>query len=165
MAEKPKAEEKTPTLADLRQLTDLYHVPYSDGTLADIAKDLTPEKFTAFEGAVKMQAEGLYPTLAPQIRAGIPTAYLLDPYRQVAKQKLGDQYEPDFQTNPADTAALTGGQDPKTGSPAPMSLDQWKQHIQTDPQFGYDKTPQAIAQAQSTIQGLHEGLNRGPNDA
>lgn len=147
------------TVNDLRQMAELYHVPITDETLKGIAGDnLTPEKATAFENYVKTTAEGLYPTLAPQIKAGIPTAYLLDPYRQVAKQMLGDDHEPNFQTDPAAGMALTGGTDVTTGRPAPMSLDQWKQHIMATPSFGYDKTPQAIANAHQVVSALSTAL-------
>ncbi len=160
MTDKPteKLEEKTPTAADLAKVAELYHVPISDQTIQDVSKDLTPEKAQAFEEYIKTAAQGLYPTLAPQIKAGIPTSYLLDPYRQIAKQKLGDDYEPNFQSDPKATAALTGGTDPQTGRPAPMSLDQWKQHLMSDPGFGYDKTPEAIAKAQQVVAALHEGF-------
>lgn len=154
-------DEKKPemTVSDLKQMADLYHVPMTNETLKGIAGDsLTPEKAKAFEEYVKTTAMGLYPTLAPQIKAGIPTSYLLDPYRQTAKQLVGDSYEPNFQTDPSATAALTGGTDPTTGRPAPMSLDQWKQHVMTNPSFGYDKTPQALAQANQAVAALHQSL-------
>lgn len=159
---KPKPEEKEPTVADLRHMADLYHVPITDATLDGVAKGgLTPQKATAFEEYIKTAAQGLYPTLAPQIKAGIPTAYLLDPYRQIAKQKLGDDYEPNFQSDPAATAALTGGTDPQSGRPAPMSLDQWKTHLMTAPAFGYDKTPEAISRAHESMQALAQSIHEG----
>jgi hypothetical protein len=161
-----KPQEKQMTTADLRQMADLYHVPITDETIKGIAGDnLTPQKAQAFEEYIKTTAQGLYPTLAPQIKAGIPTAYLLDPYRQIAKQKLGQDFEPNFQSDTAASAALTGGTDPTTGRPAPMSLDQWKQHIMTHPSFGYDKTPEAMANAQQVIAALHNNLTgRGMNN-
>ena len=151
--------QKTMTVSDLRQMAELYHVPMSEETLKGIAGgSVTPEKSKAFEEYIKMTAKGLYPTLAKQIDAGIPTGYLLDPYRQVAKQKLGEQYEPNFQTDTNANAALTGGTDPTTGRPAPMSLEEWKQHIMSEPSFGYDKTPEAMDKAQKIIAALHDGF-------
>ena len=70
---------------DLMTMANNYHVPMSQGTLQSIVGDtpeVSPEKATAFEGYVKTTAAGLYPTLAPQINAGIPTSFLLDPYRR-----------------------------------------------------------------------------------
>lgn len=156
-----KAPEKTPTLEDLKRMAHDYAVPMSDGTMSEIAKDLTPEKAKAFEEYIKTAAQGLYPTLAPQIKAGIPTAYLLDPYRQVAKQMLGDQHEPDFVGDPASAAALSGNVDPATGRPAPMSLDQWKGHLQSHPSFGYDSSPQAVQTAQNALDGFMGAMNEG----
>jgi len=161
MTEETKPQEKTMTDKDLMQMAELYHVPITENTVKQIAgESVTPEKAKAFEEYVKTTAQGLYPTLATQIKAGIPTAYLLDPYRQIAKQKLGEDFEPNFQSDPKATAALSGGVDPTTGRPAPMSLDQWKQHIMTEPGFGYDKTPEAINTAQQTMEALKEHFSR-----
>lgn len=163
--EKAVEPQKQMSTADLKQMAHDYAVPMSEGTLAELAKDMTPEKAAAFEQYIKTTAQGLYPTLAPQIKAGIPTAYLLDPYRQVAKQMLGEDHEPDFMTDPKSSAALTGGSDPATGRPAPMSLDQWKSHLMTHPGFGWNKTPAANEMAQSAIQGIMEQMNQTPQGA
>jgi hypothetical protein len=162
MAEETTPAAKPATSADLKTVADLYHVPMAEETLKNLAQDMTPEKFTAFQDYIKTTAQGLYPTLAPQIKAGIPTSYLLDPYRQVAKQKLGDAFEPNFQTDPAAIAALTGGTDPQTGRPAPMSLEQWKQHIMSEPSFGYDRTPEAMQKIQRFIQDFHQSFTTPP---
>lgn len=160
--EKPKAEPeaKPMTVADLKKLAADYAVPISDGTIEKIAgEDPTPEKEKAFVEYLKTTAMGLYPTLAPQIKAGIPTSYLLDPYRQVSKQMLGENTEPDFAADPKASAALSGGSDPATGRPAPMSLDQWKQHIMSHPGFNWDKTPAAHEMVGNVIQSLRQGFS------
>jgi hypothetical protein len=165
MADKPLAEEtkapeaKSMTSADMKQLAHDYAVPMSEGTLKQIAEDMTPQKAKAFEEYLKTTAQGLYPTLAPQIEAGIKTAYLLDPYRQVAKQMLGEDHEPNFMTDPKSSAALNGGHDPKTGRPVPMSLDEWKGHIQSHPAFGWDKTPAAHEQVNNVMQQLEQAMS------
>lgn len=156
--EKKKTEEKQMTAEDLKRMAHDYAVPMSDGTMAEIAKDLTPEKAKAFELYIKTAAQGLYPTLAPQIKAGIPTAYLLDPYRQIAKQMLGDHFEPNFAADPKSTAALTGAMDPETGRPAPMSLDQWKGHLRSHPGFAYGETPAAHEEAGAVLGGLAQEM-------
>jgi hypothetical protein len=160
MAEETKPKKEM-TAADLKRMAHDYAVPMSDGTMAEIAADLTPEKAKAFEDYIKTTAQGLYPTLAPQIKAGIPTAYLLDPFRQISKQMLGDDFEPDFAADPKATAALNGGVDPNTGRPAPMSLDQWKGHIRTHPGFNWRETPAANEHAAAILQGLSQemGMN------
>jgi hypothetical protein len=163
MADKPLAEEtpvaeKPMTMADMKQLAHDYAVPMSEGTLKQISEDMTPAKARAFEDYVKTTAMGLYPTLAPQIQAGIKTAYLLDPYRQVAKQMLGEDAEPNFMSDPKASAALSGGHDPKTGRPVPMSLDEWKGHIRSHPGFGWDKTPAAYEQVDNIVQQLQAAM-------
>lgn len=167
MAEETSTEKAPTTVEDLKRIAHDYAVPVSDGTLKKIAGegDVDPKKAQAFEDYVKMAAKGLYPTLAKQIDAGIPTAYLLDPYRQVAKQMLGEDHEPDFQADPKATAALTGGTDPATGRPAPMSLDQWKGHIQTHPGFGWDNTPAAHEQVGQMVDALRQGFSQAPGGA
>jgi hypothetical protein len=145
----------------LKSLAHDYAVPMSHGTLQQIAGDaLAPEKVKAFEEYIKTAAQGLYPTLAPQIKAGIPTAYLLDPYRQVAKQVLGEDHEPDFMGDPKSSAALSGGMDPATGRPAPMSLDQWKGHLMSHPGFGYDQTQQAQETIANALQGMFAQMSQ-----
>lgn len=158
LAEETKAPEKAMGLADMKQLAHDYAVPMSDGTLKELAQDMTPEKARAFEDYLKQTASGLYPTLAPQIQAGIKTAYLLDPYRQVAKQMLGENFEPNFMSDPKSSAALSGGSDPKTGRPVPMSLDQWKGHIQSHPGFDWKTTPAAHEQVANVLQGLAQEM-------
>jgi hypothetical protein len=170
MADKPLAEEtqkpeKTMGVAEMKQLAHDYAVPMSDGTLKEVAQDMTPEKARAFEEYLKTTAQGLYPTLAPQIKAGIKTAYLLDPYRQAAKQMVGENYEPNFVANSHDSAALTGGSDPATGRPAPMSLDQWKGHIRTNPAFGWQNTPDAQNHVSNLLQGLAQEMGMNPQQA
>jgi peptidoglycan hydrolase-like protein with peptidoglycan-binding domain len=153
--------EKPMSVADLKTLAHNYHVPMSEETLKEIAGksgEADPAKVKAFEEYLKMAAQGLYPTFAPQIAAGIPTAYLLDPYRQLAKTVLGEKFEPDFLGDPKSHAALTGGSDPKTGRPAPMSLDQWRQHLMTEPGFNWKQTPAGIAARMSVTNALQQGF-------
>lgn len=156
--DKQPKEEKQHTAADLKKMAHDYAVPISEGTMHQIAQDLTPEKAKAFEEYVKTTAQGLYPTLAPQIKAGIPTAFLLDPYRQVAKQMLGDQFEPDFASDPKSTAALSGSIDPNTGRPSPMTLDQWKGHLRSHPGFNYGETPAAHEEAGAALNGIAQEM-------
>ena len=153
---KPEAEAKPMTTDDFKKLAEDYAVPISDGTIEKIVGkgEPNPEKEKAFIDYLKTTAIGLYPTLATQIKAGIPTSYLLDPYRQVAKQMLGEDHEPNFATDPKASAALSGGSDPETGRPAPMSLDGWKQHIMSHPGFEWGKTPAAHEMVDNVLQSL-----------
>lgn len=141
-AAEAQPEARPATVDDLASMAHDYHVPMARSTLEKMAPDGTvhPQHVLAYEEYLKKVATGLYPTLAPQIQSGLPTSFLLDPYRQVGKQVLGDGYEPDFQTNLHDRAALQGGTDP-SGHPAPMTLDQWSTHLKSDPAYGYMASP------------------------
>ena len=143
------------------QMAHNYQVPVSEGTIQQIVGDnATPEKAKSFEDYLKTSAQGLYPSFAPQIAAGIPTAFLLDPYRQTAKQMLGENFEPDFLNDAKASAALTGGRDEKTGRPIPMSLDQWRSHIMAEPGFGLGYTKDAHERVNTMLATLKSGLEK-----
>jgi hypothetical protein len=164
MAEETKPTEpaKEITADDLKKMAEEYAVPMSDGTFAKLTENLTPEKIQAFEEYVKNAAMGLYPTFAKQIKAGIPTKALLEPYRQVGKQVLGEDFEPDFVGDPKSADALQGATDPETGRATPMSLNQWRTHLMTHKGFGWDKTPAANEKIQQVLQALDHGFNNPP---
>ncbi len=113
----------------------------------------------AFENLMKERSMGLYPTMASQIQSGLKPAQLVDSYAQIAKQLLGPQVQPDFVNDAKWQAALTGGRDPKTGAPAPMGLAEWKQKIKSDPQYGWQYTPQAHARANEIAQAILHGFS------
>ena len=149
-------------VGDLSKMADEYHVPMAGSVLHEIAGEsgeVDPAKARAFESYLQNAAAGLFPTLAPQIQAGLKTAYLLDPYRQVGKIVLGADFEPDFIGDPRSTAALSGGQDLKTGRPVPMTLDQWKQHLMTEPSFNWIKTPAGQRSLQRVTDAMKQGFN------
>jgi hypothetical protein len=157
VAEKP-AEPMT--LKDLIQMAEDYHVPMTRKAVENIVgdeKEIPPAKAAAFEDYIKRQAQGLYPGMAPQIASGQKTSDLLEPYRQIGKQVLGDNFEPNFQTNPHDRAALQGAQDP-TGHPTPMSLDQWQTHLKSDPAYDYANTDKGKAETQDVKNRILAGL-------
>jgi len=169
MSEAPTtpAPEATPVEApapaptpNLREMADLWHVPMTDSAIKQISGDgeVTPERANAFQQYLQTAAQGLYPTFAPQLKAGIPTSALLEPYRQVAKQVMGDNFEPNFQTDPKARMALEGNIDPQTGRPAPMSLSQWTGHLKTDPSFGWMQSEQGQAERQAMLQRIHEAF-------
>jgi len=148
----------------MRQISHDYHVPISDGTIKSIigegAKTVDQSKINAFEEYTKTAAKGLFPTLAKQIDAGIPTAYLLDPYRQVGKQVLGEDFEPNFIGDPKSMMALHGGTDPMTGRPAPMDLGQWREHLMSHPGFEWDKTPAAHDHVNAILKNMADAFGK-----
>lgn len=157
---------KPPTLADAQKLVAQYHVPMHDDVLKNLVGDLAsmPEQnvsretsgasretqagvapphpgMAALENYLKQVSSGLYPGFASSIEAGMKPAYLLEPYRQVAKQVLGPDFEPNFHSDPKMRAALQGARDAQ-GRPTPMSLDDWMTHLKSDPGIGYMATAQ-----------------------
>ena len=139
-------EKKSP-----KKIAEDYMIPMSDGALKEW-KD--KEGFAEYAAMV---AQGLYPTLAKQISAGLTTKILLDPYVQIAKKTLGDQVEPNWD-DPLWQAALDGG-DKKSGRPVLMSLKDWEMYLKTTPGSGYEKTDQAKAQAQAFVDHGESGAD------
>jgi hypothetical protein len=160
MSDKLEPMPKSPdeVYAHMNQMAHDYQVPVSEGTIRGILGDGGEDKIKPFEDYLKMTAQGLYPTLAKQIGAGIPTAFLLDPYRQVGKRVLGEDFEPDFIGNSGHARALSGGTDPATGRPTVMGLDQWAQHLKSDPQFGWLKSPDGIRERQRIVNTIIQGF-------
>ncbi|NNN07811.1 MAG: hypothetical protein HKL85_01290 [Acidimicrobiaceae bacterium] len=164
VAAEPESEQqpvvKPMGLSDLTTLAHNYHVPMSEGTLKQLLGpngEADPQKVQSFEDYLKTTASGLYPTLAPQLKAGIPTAFLLDPYRQLGKQVLGEDFEPNFQSDPNARAALQGGTDAQ-GHPTPMSLAQWEAHLKSNPAFGYQDTPKGQLETMQMKQRIAQAL-------
>lgn len=156
-------EPVAPTSKNLALIAHSYQVPMSQGTLDDIATHATPATTEQFTDYAKQMAKGLYPTFAGQLDAGLTMAHVLDPYRQVGKQMLGDQFEPDFINDPKSSAALSGGLvDPKTKTPTPMTLDQWKQHIKSTPDFGWLDTPAGRARVRLVLDSINRGFTTPP---
>ena len=87
---KQKPETKVDFLKKTKQIVQDYMVPMSEGSLKKATENMNEASFKAFEEYIKKTAEGLYPTMAKQIAAGIPTSHLMEPYRQVGKQVLGE---------------------------------------------------------------------------
>jgi hypothetical protein len=141
--------------AEIEKVAKDYVIPMSESGLDQWAKASKGEGIKAFTDYATQVACGLYPTFAPQIQAGVPTNVLLDPYIQIAMQVLGPMMsEPDW-TSEKWNKALQGGTDPKTGRSVPMTLDQWKKYLMTEPSHGWDQTPQAIDKAGKFIDALH----------
>jgi hypothetical protein len=159
----PGKEGEPVTVKDLAEMAHMYHVPVSRGTLEDLAEPdgtIEPKKAAAFEQYIITMAQGLFPTFAPQIAAGIPTAHLTEPYRQVAKMTLGDHVEPDFIGDPKWGQAMTGGRDPKTGRPVPMGLDEWKSHMMKNREYGYEFTPQSHQQVAKMMDTMNQAMGQ-----
>jgi hypothetical protein len=148
---------------DVAKTATEYMVPFSAQAirhLLDGKTEVPPEKAAAFEMYLKQAASGLYPQLASQINSGLKTAYLLDPYRQAAKQVLGQQFEPNFQTDAKSRAVFSGQTDPVSQRPRMMTIAEWTQYLKTNPAFGWAQTPQGQAAQQQVLQSIGQGFNQ-----
>ena len=152
----------------LRSIAEDYHVPldtdaihaWGDSILARHTEQADAHK--EFTDYVKTMASGLYPTLAPQINNGMSVRHLLEPYRMVAKSVLGHDVEPNFH-QPNWNKALTGNVDEKSGRPAPMSLEAWRQELLSNPEFGWHETDQGKEHIGRVLGDLHELFKTGGN--
>lgn len=146
---------------ELQKIINDYVVPMSFEALDQWSSNLGGKDSQPFKDYVVQVASGMYPTLAPQLKMGIPTRALLDPYIQVASEVLGPQMSDPNWSDPKWAAALQGGLDPKTGHPTPMPLDQWRKFLTQDPSHGWDKTEQAHSIADEFSSALHGAFGGG----
>ena len=109
-------------------------------SIAAAAKDAA----SAAEQHFQTLAAGAYPALAGQIMSGQDVATLITPYNNITAQYTGK--DPASLSNPgvdptsADYAFLQGAKDPKTGQPTMMTMNEWKQKLMQDPQYGFQNT-------------------------
>lgn len=168
----PQPEEKTDNgglvhdfhvRAALQGIADDYQVPLDQNAIHDWADAHSGGKhedlIKNFTNYVKPMAMGMYPTLAPQIQQGIPVRSLVEPYRLVAKNLLGEDAQIDW-NQPHWNKALSGQVDPTTNRAAPMSLDQWRRQIMSDPVYGYGETEAAQNQTAAFLDQLHAAFHQ-----
>lgn len=154
---------------NIQQAALQYQIPISSqqiGTMVKTAlQGATVESMyvaadSAESEAVKQfqaQAQGLYPALSSQIAAGNTVQNLVAPYFNVAEAYTGVPASTMMADNQSGglskwSAFLQGGQQPTgatqtapgttqtTGGPQMQTLDQWKQTLMQDPQYGFQNT-------------------------
>ena len=152
-----KPTEKTLTPAEVKQMAHDYMVPISDGSVDEIAKG--QPKHEAVLHFVKEQAKSLFPTWAEHIDNGIATAHIAQPYAEIKKQMLGPDATFDPHGDEKDRLALTGGRDDK-GRPAPMTHDQWRNHIRTHTGYRWAHTEMAHQIAENFSREFHAQMGR-----
>jgi len=152
-------EKATGIKGEIKQIADDYVIPMSDPAINEWAKILKDKNTEPFKKYAEQIAIGMYPTLAPQIQMGIPTRILLDPYIRSAEQVLGPIAEEPNWSDPKWSAALQGSQDPKTGRPTLMPLEQWRKFIMQEPSHNFASSPIANDRAQAFSQMLHGHFN------
>lgn len=165
---RPVVPAKAMAVKDVAKLAEEYMVPFSAQAIRSLFKGqqkITPEQAAGFEAYIKLCATGLYPQLAPQINQGLKTAYLLDPYRQAAKMVLGQNFEPNFETDPQVRTVLAGQVDPVTNRARMMTIDEWTQYLKTNPAFGWAQTPQGQQAQQQVLSGIGQGFAGSSSEA
>lgn len=148
-ADESKEPEDKRTVQEIAQD---YLIPISDGAVKEW--EAHPEAYLPY--AIET-ATGLYPTFAAQLKQGLTTQTLVDPYEQVAMQLLGPGTKIDW-TDPKWEKALDGGTS-SSGGPAPMPLSAWRDLLRSDPSYGYDKSPQSHAVADNLAQTINDGFS------
>ena len=174
---------------DIQQAALEYQIPINSAQLGSMVKQAlqgaTVESMyvaadAAEASAVKQfqqQAQGLYPSLAPQIAAGNTVQNLVAPYFNVAEAVTGVPAS----TMQADVASggvskwgafLQGGNNPSgstqpensTGKtqagPQMMTLDQWKQNLMSNPQYGFQNTQGAKDMAEQMSSAILNTFGR-----
>lgn len=137
----------------IRRLASEYAVPLSDSGADEWAQKLATGAIsqTDVENWLRVQAKGLYPSLANDIDRGVTVKSLTDPYMQIAASTLGiNAAEIDF-ADPRWNAALNF--DDGKGRRA-MTLYEWGRHLRTEEQYGYDRTPEATNKAYEMVDRL-----------
>jgi len=147
----------------LQGVADDYQVPMSQDAVHDWVTAHSGAKhqdvLKTFTDYIKPMAMGMYPTLSAQIQQGIPVRSLMEPYRLIAKNLLGEDAQIDW-SQPHWNKALTGNVDPATNRAAPMSMDQWRQQLMIDPVYGYGETDAAQMATESFLDELNQAFHR-----
>jgi hypothetical protein len=153
-------EAKPLTTATVKQMAHDYMVPLSDDSAHKIANpDGEPPKHEAVLHFFKEQAKGMYPSWAQHIDNGIATAHIAQPYAEIKKSMLGPDAHFDPLGDEKDRHVLHGGRDAK-GNPTPMSHEDFRAHIMSHPNYGWDRTQQAHDIADKFSQEFHAQMGR-----
>lgn len=114
-------------------------------------------------------AEGLYPTLAPQIQSGQKVSDLISPYNSITAQYTGVASSTlnDPGAAPGGPTGkyysfLQGGRDPQTNAPTMQTMDEWRKTLMQDPKYGFQNTQAArdmASQMSSAILNLFGKVN------
>ena len=142
--------------AGIKEQALAYGIPLSDQQIgqyvykglqgATVASMYTAKQsvIDQYKEVFQHQAQGLYPSLAPQIGAGMDVQTLIQPYNHITAQYTGKDEAslaaPGTDPTSPNYAFLQGGKDPKTGGPTMMTMDAWKQKLMQDPQYGFQNT-------------------------
>lgn len=144
----PSKKQQSAKVSEMKALAAKYLVPLADQTIDTWARGLMTGEFAdeQFAEYLKGTAKSLFPQLSQAIDSGLTVEDYVNPYKQLAAQRLELPPEAINFTDPKWRAALQQP-DPKTGQTRVMTLTEWEAHIKKDPTYGYDKTQQGVGEA------------------
>lgn len=176
---------------DIQQQALAYQIPISAGQITsmvqtDLQGATVESLYVAADAAeakaqqqFESQAQGLYPSLAPQISQGQNVQTLTAPYLNVAEAITGvpaSTMTTDMQSGGVSKwgAFLQGGNNPAgatkanvapgstdtTGGPQMMTLDQWKTYLMQNPQYGFQNTQGAKDMAEQLTSAILNEFGR-----
>ena len=162
---------------DIKQAALQYQIPVTDGQISSMVSAGLATASVAYPASAatdvenkaiqqfQEQAQGLYPTLAAQIKAGNTVQNLTAPYLTVAQAVTGVPSSTMMTEQQGGGLSkwsnfLQGGTDPKSGQPTTMTLDQWKKTLMQDPQYGFQKTQGAQDMAEQLSSAILNEFGR-----
>lgn len=138
------AQAQSKVVGDLKAEASKYLIPLSEGTIDDWGRQIVAgtTDVATFGNYLKEQAKSLFPSLSAALDSGVTVSQYVEPYRQLAAERL--EMMPGA-VNFMDPQWMRAIQqvDPKSGARTSMTLSDFDQMIRTDPTYGYDKTNQA----------------------
>lgn len=152
------------TAADFQdQATTLiqqYAVPVTSQTLSDWTTNAVKGTATisGFEDYLRQQATTLYPFMSTALANGITPQSFFSPYTSAASSLLGVSEDSINWSDPKWQSAVT--QANPGGEATPVSLTQFQKTLRTDPQFGWNKTADAVSSAYATAQQIAQTFGK-----
>jgi len=145
----PETGYAATSVSDLEAMASDYAVPISKHRLGKWTRDILQGQQTVegYQDVLREQAKNLYPHLSYALENRNATVRSwADPYLQSAAQMLG--VSPD--TMRLDKGKWAGLLAP-TADGTPMTMSQWQTKVRTENAYGYDKSPEALSQADDFI--------------
>ncbi|MGV0949359.1 MAG: hypothetical protein ACOYB3_01715 [Azonexus sp.] len=144
------------TASQLRTMAAQYGYPAGNDWLEqNIYKVLSgTQNVSDTAEQMKKWAASQYVGVADRINNGETLEQILDPYKQVAADVLGDDKSGMKTTDTKWLASIDNE------AKVPMSLDEWKKKIRTDSQYGYDTSTNAkqdAFQMASSLRSIFQG--------
>jgi hypothetical protein len=149
------------TVSRLRDQSAAYGVgldqkTYQSWTQQILAGTRQPDDYEEF---LRKTAKGTYVAIADDLDRGLSVEEVYSPYRQAAARILGvNEADIDLSNNKWKKPITHRGPD---GKAVAMTVDQWEKTLRTDPQYGWENTPDAENQARLMAQQVKRAFGKG----